>query len=125
MYIIIVMYLLRMLPISNNNNKMYTEQNKNYITSHSKYFKVVCLDTPIRYCDITMTTRPHNVCKSGRTTHKLYLTPSTSKISVKRRTYSKMVLHLKTGVHLFKTMFHILISKFPASAFTPQKYQTR
>jgi len=122
---IIVMYLLCILPNSNNNNKIYTEQNKNYIISQSTYFKVVCLDTQIWYCDITMTTRPHNVCKSGRTTHKLYLIPSTSKISIKSHTYSKMVLLLKTGVHLFNTRFHILISKFPVNAFTQQKYQRR
>jgi hypothetical protein len=30
-----------------------------------------------------MTTRPHNVCNSSRTTHKLYLIPSTTKISIK------------------------------------------
>jgi len=114
-----------MLPNSNNNNKMYTEQNKNYIISQSTYFKVDRLDTQIRYYDITMTTRPHNVCKSGRTTHILYLILSTSKISIKSHTYSKMVLHLKAGVHLFDAGFHILISKFPANAFTPQKYQTR
>lgn len=65
-----------MLPKSNNNNSNYVEQNKNYNISQSTYFKVVC------YCDITMTTRPQNVCNSSRT-HKLHLIPSTTKISIK------------------------------------------
>lgn len=73
-----------MLPKSNNNNnRNYAEQNKNYNIPHSTYFKVFHFNTWIIYHDITMTTRPHNVCNSTRTTHKLHLIPSTTKISIK------------------------------------------